>query len=86
MIVRRLARQLRSALTGKTYCSLTSRHGHDFELVGRMFPDRETRTLIYQCSGCGTIASMDRWSMGLEIRPEGLPESGMEPISGPKTP
>lgn len=80
--MRRFSRKLKARITGYKPCSYTSASGHDFEIVGRLLSGTPLVTLFAKCSVCGTVASHDRWSMGWELRPEGLPKT-MEPFSDP---
>lgn len=75
-------RKLKARITGNKPCSYTSASGHDFEIVGRLLSGTPLVTLFAKCSVCGTVASYGRWSMGWELRPEGLPKT-MEPFSDP---
>lgn len=77
-------RKLKARITGNKPCSYTSSSGHDFEIVGRLLSGTPLVTLFAKCSVCGIVASTDRWSMGWEVRPEGLPKT-MEQFSGPTT-
>lgn len=77
-----LWRKLIALLTGRKLCSFTSRHGHDFELVGRLFPDSSLRTVVFQCTVCGQVATLDRWTPDLEMQSPDLLVF-MEPATHP---
>ena len=73
--MRKQWRKLKAKITGVEPCSYTSASGHEFDVVGRLGTTTQLRTLFAKCSGCGMIASIDQWSMGWTVEPEGLPKS-----------
>lgn len=83
--MRKFWRRLKARITGVKPCSYTSASGHDFHVVGRLLSGTPLTTLFAKCSVCGVVASIDRWSMGWELRPEGLPDT-MEAVNDPGNP
>ena len=77
-----LLRKLIAFVTGKRPCSYTSRHGHDFELVGRLFTGSPIRAVVFQCTVCGQVGTFDQWSLGIELQSPGV-LTFMEPATHP---